>query len=882
LIKFIGLIVPRRLRADWRQEWEAELRYRELLLGDWDKLDWRNKFDLLRRSVGAFRDALLLQPRRLEDKMFQDFRFGVRMLLKQPTFTLIAVLTLSLGIGATSAVFSLIQGVLLTPPPYQQPERIALITTARTDGQQTSSTRGWPSAQWLEWQKEAKSFESVAAYRWSFSFLISEDGSESVEGMIVTKDYFSVTGLKPYLGRTFQDSDAVVDAPQVMIIGHDLWQRRFNGDPNIIGKTIPFRGLFGAPPPTVIGVMPPGVRFLPSPTVAGDPNYNVNAEVEWWLPARPIPAILKFPMWNVAGRLKNGATLAAAQTELASITARQAQADRDFAGVTVRTQSLTAELNRDGRRILLPLLGAAALVLLIACGNVAALLLVRGLQRQQEYAVRCALGAGRVALFRQVSVESLLLALFGGALGVGLAFGVVKLFKLIGGHAIPRLDAVTTGWPVLACGLGAAAIAALMAGVLPALRAAQLDPMIALKDAGPKSSAGRGERRLLRGVTVIQTALTLALLVGAGLLIRTMNNLSKVNAGYDTGKILTMNVTALQREHRERLAFDQQALERVSRLPGVERVAFGWGVPLTGNNSPFAVEIEGRPPASKPSDLLVFPERAITEGYFKLLGQRLVAGRDFRSTDNSDAPRVAIINQAFADRYFPQAYPVGKKLWRFGRKDPPWEIIGVVANGRTDDLTKPAEPEIYTSQWQFLAFTKHLLVRTEADPRALMASVQRELRAIDPTVSIENLKTLEEIRGDSLASRNFAMRLLIGFSIVASALTLVGIYGVLSLSVAARRRELAIRTAMGAGRRDLLRLVLGEGLRLIALGVAAGLAAAIVLSRVLRSFLFEVEPTDPVTLIVAPLLFVGVALLACWSPARRAAKVDPLEALRYE
>jgi len=816
------------------------------------------------------------------ETVFQDLRFGLRMLRKNPGFTLIAVLTLSLGIGATSAVFSLIQGVLLTPQPYQQPERIALITTARTDGQQTSRPRGWPAAQWLEWQKEAKSFEAIAAYRWEFSFIVSGEGSESVEGMIVTKDYFSVTGLKPYLGRTFQDSDAVVDAPQVIILGYDLWQRRFSGDPNIIGKTIPFRGLFGAPPPTVIGVMPPGVRFLPSPNMAGNPNYNVNARVEWWLPARLIPAILKFPMWSVAGRLKNGATLDAAQADLARFTARQAQADRDFANVTARTQSLTAEMNRDGRRILLPLLGAAALVLLIACGNVEALLLVRGLQRQQEYAVRCALGAGRVALFRQVSTESLLLALLGGALGVGLAFGVVKLFKLIGGHAIPRLDAVTTGWPVLACGLGAAAIAALLAGLLPALRAARLDPMIALKDAGPKSTAGRGERRLLRGVTVIQTALTLALLVGAGLLIRTMNNLSKVNAGYNTGKILTMSVTALQREHRERLAFDQQVLERVSRLPGVESAAFGWGVPLTGNSSPLVVEIEGQPPASKPSDMPVFPERAVTEGYFKLLGQPLVAGRDFRSTDDRDAPRVAIINQAFASRYFPQADPIGKKLWSFGRRDRQIEIIGVVANGRTDDLTKAAEPEIYSSQWQFTAFTKHLLVRTEADPRALMAGVQRELRAIDPTVSIENLKTLEEIRDDSQASRSFAMRLLIGFSIVASALTLVGIYGVLSLSVVARRREIAICTAMGAGQRDIMKLVLGEGLRLIAVGVAAGLTAAIALSQILRSFLFEVEPTDPVTLIAVGLLFVGVALLACWGPARRAAKVDPLEALRYE
>jgi putative ABC transport system permease protein len=847
------------------------------MLAEWDRLDWRNKFELVRRSLSAFWDALLLQPRRLEDKMFQDFRFGVRMLLKQPAFTTIAVLTLALGIGATSAVFSLIQGVLLTPPPYQQPERIALITTARTDGQQTSRPRLWPAAQWMEWQKEAKSFEAIAAYGWTFNFLVLGDGSESLEGMFVTKDYFRVTGLQPSLGRAFQDSDTVANAPPVIILGHDLWQRRFNGDPNIIGKTV--RISRRDTPPTIIGVMPPGVRFLPAPAVAQEPNYNVNARVDFWAPAAPNPDRLKQPNWNVVGRLQSGATLDAAQAELAVIIARQAQADRDFEGFTAQTQSLTSEMNRDGRRILLPLLGAAALVLLIACGNVAALLLVRGLQRQQEYAVRCALGAGRAALFRQVSTESLLLALLGGAFGMGLALGVVKLFKLIGGHAIPRLDAVTTGWPVLACGLGAAVVAALLAGLLPALRAARLDPMIALKDAGPKSSAGRGERRLLRGVTMIQTALTLALLVGAGLLIRTMNNLSNVQAGYSAGQILTMSVTAVQGDWSN---FHQRALERVSQLPGVQHAAFAWGVPLTGNNWPGRVEIEGQPAASKASDRISLPLRSVTPDYFKLLGLALTAGRDFRSTDTRNAPLVAIVNQALVDRYFPKTNPIGKKLWFGGPQQPPNEIIGVVANGRTDDLTKAAEPEVYLSLWQAGAFSKHLVVRTAADPRALIASVQRELRAVDPTVAVENVKTLEQIRGDSLASRSFAMRLLVGFSIVASALTCVGIYGVLSLSVAARRRELAIRTAMGAGRQDILKLVLGEGLRLIALGVMAGLVAAIVLSRVLRSFLFEVEPTDPVTLIAVGLLFVGVALLACWAPARRAAKVDPLEALRYE
>ncbi len=811
--------------------------------------------------------------------MFQDLRFGIRMLLKQPGFTLIAVLTLALGIGATSAVFSLIQGVLLTPPPYQRPEQLVLISSARTNGQQTPRPPDLAAAQWLEWQKEAKSFDSVAAYRWSFNFLISEDGSESLEGMWVTKDYFRVAGLQPVLGRTFQDSDSAANAPPVMILGYDLWQRKFNGDPNIVGK--PMRISRQQTPPTVIGVMPPGIRFLPSPSTAAEPNYNVNGQVDFWTLAVPNPERLKAQMWNVVGRLRNGVTLDQAQAELTVMAARQGQADRDFEGLTAQVQSLSAELNRDGRRILLPLLGAAALVLLIACGNAAALLLVRGLQRQQEYAVRCALGAGRAALFRQVCVESLLLALLGGAFGVALAFGIVKLFKLIGGHAIPRLDAVTMGWAVLAFGLGAAVLAALLAGLFPALRASRLDAMQVIKSAGPKSSAGRGERRLLRGVAMAQTALTLSLLVGAGLLIRTMSNLANVQTGYAMGRILTMSVTAVQGNRDD---FHHRALERVSALPGVQYAAFAWGVPLTDNSWPGSVEIEGQPAPSKPSDRLSIPLRSVTEDYFKLIGLAISAGRDFRSTDVRDAPNVAIINQALADRYFPQTNPIGKKLWPRGQQQqqPATEIIGVVANGRTKDLTQAAEPEIYLPFWQAGAFSKHLVVRTAADPRAVAASVQRELRGVDPTVAVENLKTLEQIRGDSLASRSFAMQLLVGFALVASVLTLVGIYGVLSLSVAARRREIAIRTAVGAERRDILKLIFGEGLRLIAGGVLIGWAAAILLARFLKAFLFGVEPADPATLVVVGLLFVGVALLACWVPARRASQVDPLEALRYE
>jgi putative ABC transport system permease protein len=456
---------------------------------------------------------------------------------------------------------------------------------------------------------------------------------------------------------------------------------------------------------------------------------------------------------------------------------------------------------------------------------------------------------------------------------------VVKIFKVIAGHAIPRLDAVTTGWPVLACGLGSAILASLLAGIFPALRASRLDPISVLKNAGPKSSAGRGERRLLRGVTMVQTALTLALLVGAGLLIRTMLNLSKVESGYNTGHILTMSVTSVERGKWD--DFHRRALERVATVPGVQDVAFAWGVPLTGNSWPATMEIEGQPAATKESDKIALPMRAATPGYFKLLGQSITDGRDFRSTDSGKATMVAIVNQALADRYFPKANPIGKKVW-FDRKQPPIEVIGVVTNGRTSDLTQAAEPEIYLSLWQATAFSKHLVVRTAADPRAVTAAVQRELRLIDPTVAIENVRTLEQIRGDSLASRTFAMQLLVGFALVGSVLTLVGIYGVLSLSVAARRREIAIRTAVGARQSDIRNLIFGEGFRLIAGGVVSGILAAVVLSRVLKSFLFEVEPTDPVTLIGVGLLFAAVALAACWAPTRRAAKVDPLEALRYE
>ena len=813
--------------------------------------------------------------------MLNDLRLALRMLRKQPGFTLIAVLTLALGIGATSAVFSLIHGVLLTPPPYRQPEKLAVIHSMGSGGQ--LSRQGWAPLQLDEWRQQAKSLEGIAAYAWTFNFLIGNDGSESMEGMVVTREYFDVTGLQPILGRSFVESEANGRTPPAVLIGYELWQRRFNGDRNIIGKTI--RISRWDTPPTVIGVMPPGVRFLPSPGVAHEPNYNVNGLVQFWIPVTPNPKRIRDMQWDVVARLRGAATAAQAESELRILTEHQAQTERSFEGYTPKIELLSDELNQAGDRILLPLLGAAALVLLIACGNAAALLLVRGLQRQQEYAVRSALGVGRIALFRQISTESLLLSLSGGVIAAGVTAGVVKLFKMIGGHAIPRLDAVTIGWPVLFFGLGAAVLSAVLAGLYPALRASRLDPSESLKSAGPKSSASRGERRLLAGVTMAQTALTLALLVGAGLLIRTMINLSEVKSGYDTSRILSMTVTAVQGDWS---AFHHRALERVAAVPGVQHAAFAWGVPLTGNNWPVPTEIEGQPVPTKDSERIPLPFRAVTPDFFQLMGFKLTEGRGFRDTDTGKTPQVAVVNQAFVDRYFPREPALGRRFWmgsrvnRDGKPNPGGEIVGVIANARTDDLAQAAEPEVYLCFWQAQAFSKDLVVRTAADPRSVMANVQREIHAVDPTAAIENVKTFDQIRDDSLASRTFAMNLLVGFSVVGSVLTLVGLYGILSLSVASRRRELAIRTAVGAEQRHIHRLVFTEGFRLIAGGVVTGLGIALLLSRVLKTFLFGVAPTDPLTLIGVGVVFAMVAMLACWAPTRRAGKVDPLEALRYE
>lgn len=473
--------------------------------------------------------------------LMRDLRLCARRLSKNPGFTSIVVLTLALGIGATSSVFTLIQGVLLTPPPYSNPERIVLIKPVREDGR--SFIQGCAATQWAEWQKEAVSFEAMAGYHWEFDFLCLPDNTQQVNGLVATPSYFQVVGIQPKLGRAFLASEEYKDP--VVIIGYDLWQRLFNANPHILGQGIHLsRSDWGdIGPRTIVGVMPPGVRFLPSPLDAEYPGYDVNERIDYWLPAQVDLSNGRHDYHNVIGRLRERATPVQAQAELAVITGRQARTDKDFEGLTARVEPLQIELNREGSRLLLPLFGAVSLVFLIACGNVTGLLLARGLQRGQEYAVRCALGASRGQVFRQAFAENLFLAVLGGTLGAAFAVSAVKVLKLVAGAAVPRLGAVEFGWPSVLFCVMTATLAAALAGLVPALRAAQLEPSAGIKGGDRTSSPGRADRRLLSGLAVVQTALTLALLVGAGLLIRTVSNLAHVHPGYETQNTLTMSVT---------------------------------------------------------------------------------------------------------------------------------------------------------------------------------------------------------------------------------------------------------------------------------------------------------------------------------------------------
>jgi putative ABC transport system permease protein len=810
--------------------------------------------------------------------MLEDLRYSIRQFLKAPGFSAAATITLALGIGAAAAMFVLIQGVLLSPPPYADPSRLVFVSPARADGQ--PYTQGSSIGQWIDWRTSSRMLESPALYRWTFNFLVLPDGSRSMSGMVVTSEFFKTLGLKPILGRLPLAAEAgrppaaerLPNIPATAtVIGYTLWERQYNRDPNIIGKTLQISRY--PAPLTIVGVMPPGVRFLPDPGTASEPNYDVNAPVDYWLLSAPDELQPRVRGWNVVARLRDGVTLEQAQAEIGSFTSRQIAGDKRLEGLTVNVKPVLDELNSEGRRLLLPLFGFVVLVFFVACVNVAGLFVARGLQRHREYAMRAALGASQARLFRQAITESVGLSMVSAIVGAGFAFAIVAVFKAIGDRAIPRADAVEMGWPVIAFGFAAGLAAAVISGVLPAMRAASPGHAQALK--GARSTTGRAERRLLGAIATVQIVLTVALLTGAALLIRTTIKLASVRPGYDVEHILAVTVTTVT--PNSFLPFHTQVLERVAALPGVSHAAFAWGVPLTGNKWPGNMEVIGRPDLG----VISFPLRSISPDYFNVMSIPLVNGRAFTDNDKSDASPVIIVNQALAARYF-NSDALGKQMQFPGDLKRQWTIVGTVSDTRTDALSQAAQPEVYLPFWQNGAFSKHLVVRATSDPASLTSQVRREVLAVDATASVEHAQTMGQIRSESMASPTFAMRLLLGFSLVATALALVGIYGVLSLSVGSRLKEIAVRKAIGAQQQDILRSVLGEGGRMILIGVVAGGVVAAAIGRALSALLFEVSATDAVSIAAAATTFGAIAIAICLLPALRAARTDLIDSLRQE
>ena len=864
LIAFIGVIVPRRLRADWRQEWEAELQYREVLITQWGKLDRRAKLALLWHSLGAFADALWLQPKRLEEEMFQDLRYGMRMLLKNKGFTAVAALTLMLGIGANTAIFSVVNAVLLRPLPFPEPERIVWLRESHPPSNLPQFSVTFPT--FLDWRSQNQVFAQMAAYREDGFNLQAGDEPKRLNGARVTVDFFATLGVRPEVGRAFLPQEDAPGGERVVILSQALWRQSFGGDPQLVGRQIKVDGQAC----TVVGIMPPGFRFPAD-------------DAELWLPFALDPKIPRVSHFlRVLGRLKPGATIEQARAELETIAVRLDQAYPDTnKGWRVFMQPLHEAISGQMQTPLQVLFGAVLFVLLIGCANVANLLLSRNAARERELAVRAALGAGRGRIVRQLLTESLVLALLGGAGALLLASWGVKLLTTLGPRNIPRLKEASLDLPVLGFTLAVALLAGLIFGLAPAWQRSRLNINAALKDGS--RTAGAGGRRLRQSLVVFEIAFALLLLIGAGLTLKSLARLQQVAPGFNAQGGLTMEINialAKYARREQRAAYLQQVLERLKTLPGVEFAGATHRLPLRGNSA-TGFQIEGRPP--EPGQSISVNWRSISPDYFRAMGAPLAAGRTFTEEEGWQKPSAVIINQALQRRYWPDENPLGKRIKFGGAPDSPWiTIVGVAADVRESGLNVDTEAGLYLPYVQSPGNAMTLVLRTGPEPLSLAAAAGAAIRQVDSEQAVSNVSTLEQLLSETVAQPRFNTGLLALFALLALLLAAVGIYGVMSYAVSSRTQEIGLRMALGAQARDVLKLVVGQGMRLVALGLALGLLAALGLTRWLKTLLFGVEATDPLTYAVIAALLAAVALLACYIPARRAMKVDPLVALRHE
>ena len=872
LIRFIGLIVPRRLRVDWAQEWEAELRCRELLLEEWDNLNWKTKRDLLRRSLGAFWDALLLQPARLEDEMFQDLRYGIRMLRKNPGFTAIATIILALGIGANTAIFSVVNAVLLRPLPYPGSERLMQVGRGFAGTQEADALS---EQKFAFIRTQIDSFEALTATQGMGSNLyLSDDNQiEYISGLIVSGEFFHVLGVSPATGRGFTQEEDSASGPRVVILGDGLWKRRFGGDNEIIGKDIAINGAGY----TVVGIMPAGFEYFGFQDVIVPMRIN---------PARQNEG----HNWTVIGRLKPNVTRSSARAELdaafekfRAAYPRQVQ-DKEFFGVVSWQRTMTSSV----RELLLILLGAVSFVLLIACINVANLQLTRAVGRQKEIAIRAALGAGRARLLRQLLTEGLTLAMLGGVLGLLVAIWAMNtMLSLIPPEMLPRAHEVSLDARVLCFALGTSLLTGIVFSLAPALQTRRLDLNRTLREGGGKSGAGAARGRLRSGLVIVEVALALTLTVGAGLLLRTFANLRGIDPGFDAHNVLTFEMAPRSNSYNTVAQLNElsgRALERLRSLPGVEAAAVTNRLPLAGwFNLPYKLGDQKDWSGST-------EYRLITPDYFQVMKMTMRQGREFNERDTAGSEPVIIVNEAFARRNYQSDSPIGKQLCvgcEYG--DPAMRsLVGIVNDTKQRNLSVSAPPTIFIPIAQAAEGVKQIVrqptfaMRVAGDPVMLTASVQHEMRALEPAAPLRNLRTLEDLVGASIAPQRFNLSLLGIFAGLGLLLAAIGIYGVMSYGVTQRTHEIGIRMALGAQSNDVMGLVVRKGMLLAGAGVALGLLASFGLTRLLKSLLFGVSPTDPATFAAIAILLGFVALLACYLPARKAMKVDPMLALRHE
>ena len=798
--------------------------------------------------------------------LLQDLRYATRRLLKSPGFASVAVGALALGIGANTAIFSVVNSVLLRPLPYPAPEQLVQLWESRP--QQNMPRVEIAPHEFLAWADQCRSFQRLAATDVAEYNLTGRGEPERVTGALVTAGYFPLLGVAPAQGRAFLEEEDRPGASNVVVLGHELWQNRFNSDPSVVGQTVSLDGVACA----VVGVLPRGFRLPGGAALARPIAFSSEDR------AQPGSHFL-----NVFGRLKDGVTLAQAEAEMAAVAARVEQSlGGTNVGHRVAVVSLHEQVAGGARTSLLVLLGAVALVLLIACANVANLLLARAAARRREVAVRAALGASRWRIVRQLLAESLLLSGLGGAVGLLLAVWGVDLLVGLDPTGVQRAGEVKLDWRVLAFTFGLSLLTGLLFGLAPALQASKTDFVESLKEGG-RSGQGLARSRLRGALVVAEVALTLVLLVGAGLLLKSFGRLLAVDPGIDPHNVLTMDVAlppAKYAEPQRITAFYERLLQEAAALPGVRAAGAVSVLPLAGDDSSNFVRIEGRAPLP-PGQALRAGRRNVSADYFRAIGIPLKRGRAFTPADTAEAQRVLVINEAMARSFFAGEDPVGKRV-RTGDKSPWVEVVGVVGDVRHRGLDVDTRPEMFFPQLQTPSRQMTLVVRAAGDPEALAAPLRERVRAIDPDQPVGNVKTMEAWLSESVASRRFSAAVLGVFAAVAAGLAALGLYGVVSYSVAQRTHEIGLRVALGARPRDVLRLVIGQGMSLTLIGVAVGVAAALALTRVMSGLLFGVGATDAGVFVTVPLLLAAVAMLACYVPARRATKVDPMVALRYE